>query len=190
MIWDVASMKQIGEPLRGTWDVEFSPNGEILATAGLQKIYFWNTSTWEPIGEPLIGHKDIVFSISFSPDGRFLASSGDDGTVRLWDVYSGQQIGVPIADETASPISLSFSSKTYNGHRGYVRSVDFSPINNSLILASGGNDASIRLWDINIHSWIEKACQRAGRNLNKTEWRLYFPGEEYRITCPHWPSGE
>ena len=61
------------------------------------------------------------------PDGRTLASSSYDGTVRLWEVSSGQMIRV-LAE-----------------HTNWVTYVTFSP--DGRLLASSSTDETIRLWD-------------------------------------------
>jgi WD40 repeat protein len=66
--------------------------------------------------------------VTFSPDGRHLASGSQDQTVRLWDVNTGQCL------------------KTLAGHTNWVSSVAFSP--DGRLLASGSNDQTVRLWDI------------------------------------------
>jgi len=43
---------------------------------------------------------------------------------------------------------------------------------------------------VQLDGLVDVACSIVGRNLTQAEWQQYFPGEEYRITCPQWPAGE
>lgn len=80
----------------------------------------------------LEGHDGPIGRIAWSPDGRMLASPSGDGTVRLWDVESGQCLQI------------------LEDHRGPADVAVFHP--SGKILASGGGtgteDFSIRLWDV------------------------------------------
>jgi WD40 repeat protein len=70
---------------RKLWGVEFSPNGQQLATAGGDgTVRIWNLQGQEL--EKLVGHQGPVRSVSFSPDGQQLASSSDDTMVRIWNL--------------------------------------------------------------------------------------------------------
>ena len=80
----------------------------------------------------LHGNQDWILSVSFSPDGRILASGGIDGSIELWDVANGRL--------------LSTLKGTLEGHDGVVYSVAFSPDGHTL--ASGSSDRTIRLWDL------------------------------------------
>jgi WD40 repeat protein len=76
----------------------------------------------------LSGHSGYLCSVAFRPDGKQLASGGADGTIRFWDVASGE------------------CQRTLDGHAEWVHSVAFSP--DGRFLASGGRDALVKLWDV------------------------------------------
>ena len=134
-LWDVTS-REIKALLIGDKDtgningLAFSPDGSILASSGEwdSRIRLWNVISGKE-KTVLTGHTSWgVMSVSFSPDGRTLASGGNDKTVRLWDTISEEQISV------------------FTGHAGDVLSVSFSPDGSTL--ASASKDKTVRLWDV------------------------------------------
>jgi WD40 repeat protein len=76
----------------------------------------------------LKGHSSSVSSVSFSPDGKTLASGSDDNTIKVWNLATGNQI------------------TTLKGHSSSVNSVSFSP--DGKTLASGSYDNTIKVWDV------------------------------------------
>ena len=76
----------------------------------------------------LSGHQNVILSVSFSPDGKTLASGSDDKTIKLWDLATGKEL------------------QTLSGHQDEIYSVSFSP--DGKTLASGSRDKTIKLWDL------------------------------------------
>ncbi len=74
------------------------------------------------------GHRRLVYSAEFSPDGKQVVSCGGDGTVRVWDAATGQEV------------------RRLKGHASVVQRVVFSP--DGRRLASAGSDGRIQLWDV------------------------------------------
>ena len=89
-----------------------------------------NTIDWLAAGGKSFGHGGRVTSVAFSPDGRLLASSSDDKTIRIWNVTTGQEV------------------LTLTGHKGRVNAVVFSPDGKLLASAGGPFDNTVKLWNV------------------------------------------
>ena len=88
-------------------------------------IKLWNLNTFAETKTPS-GHIYWVRSVSFSQDGKTLASGSWDNTIKLWNLETFAEI------------------KTLSGHGGFVCSVSFSP--DGKTLASGSYDMIVKLW--------------------------------------------
>jgi len=116
-IWDAATGKSLGEPMReenGVWsDASFSPDGtRIITVNGNNTAQVWDAATGKPIGEPML-HKDRVECAEFSPDGSRIVTGtsdepGESGEARIWDASTGKPLGKPIQNN-GGVISASFS---------------------------------------------------------------------------------
>jgi hypothetical protein len=76
----------------------------------------------------LSGHTDGIHALAFFSDGKRLASASHDGTVKLWDVQTGQCL------------------HTFAGHEKAVRAVSVSA--DGKLIASGSDDRTARVWDV------------------------------------------
>jgi WD40 repeat protein/energy-coupling factor transporter ATP-binding protein EcfA2 len=108
---------------------EYSPDGQLLATASQD----WTARIWDANSgrevAVLEGHEGPVRRVSWSPDGRWVVTAGEDHTARIWAFATGEQV------------------QELKGHTGKVYAAVFSLLDHELRIATASADGTIRIWD-------------------------------------------
>jgi len=155
-LWDISSGKEVRSQFESAakhgdlFTVAFSPDGRVTASAikqitrkpgrrgrargGIQEtniIQLRDAVTGMDMGT-LEGHLEAVVSLSFSPDGRYLASASHDHSVKVWDVRERKEV--------------------FNrGYEQRMQAISFSPDGRHLVCA--GKDQLVRLFAVEgVHS--------------------------------------
>ena len=148
-----------------------SPDGTRFATAGpgnTGKVYDLANGGRELL--TLEGHTAVVITLAFSPDGKQIATTSEDKSVKLWDAETGQELrtftrhthftsrvvfspdGTRLAsgsfDRTVKVWDIQTGQEllTLSGHIATVWGIAFSP--DGISIATGSNDNTLRLWDV------------------------------------------
>jgi WD40 repeat protein len=119
--------QETGETLVYVTDVEWSLDSRYLAVSDNNIVYIQDIAV-DTIVYKFEGHDSPVYSVAWSPTGDAIASGDANGTIRVWEPFTGRVIA------------------TLTGHASTVNTLDWNPTGR--MLASGSNDETLCVWDV------------------------------------------
>jgi WD40 repeat protein len=110
LVWNTKTGQMLLKVLArsGCLSMSFSRAGNFFAAADGPIIRLWETNSWTEIRK-FEGHSATVYSLSFHPDGKRLASSSRDGTLRIWDVGTATKILTLSEGDSDTKCTIAFS---------------------------------------------------------------------------------
>ncbi|NDJ16399.1 NB-ARC domain-containing protein [Myxacorys almedinensis] len=180
-----------------------SPNaGYLLASGSFDRtVRLWDVQSGTCL-KILKAHTGWVFSVAFSPEGRWLASSSRDRTVKLWQVESGHcQATIAAHPHQIRAVTFARDGKTLvtgcddhrlrvwnyytgeclrvlKGHQSWISAIAICPA--TQVLASASEDQSVRLWEGHSHR-----CIKTFRGHSNGVWGIALSPDTRQLASGH-----
>jgi class 3 adenylate cyclase/WD40 repeat protein len=158
----------------------FNPDGRSLSF-GDENGHIGNIDLINGRVEPDVyqGATGSVLWLTYTADGHYLLATLGSTSAVIWDTSSRTTVGAPILG-TPSAVDVVISDSTF-----WWATSD-QALHHLVVTVDGG----LRQWNIDFATWPDLACERAGRNLTRAEWKQYMPTDDaYHQTCPQFASG-
>jgi len=132
--------------------VDVSPTGKLVAIADGRGMVQLRTLDLKRIIRTWRAHPTAIYEIHFDRSGRFLLTSGKDGSVRVWDVQTGRNLDVVVPTPAAG-----FTRKSLLTQAGgmAINSAAFSPTSRFVAMGGlGGTNGTMTVWDRVTHKMV------------------------------------
>src|SRR6185369_14275678 len=126
----------------------FSPDGSLLASGAHREVKIWRRPKDAQKFRLMPVARKEVLAVAASPDGKWMATGGDDGRIKIWNVANGKL------------------AKNLTGHQGAIRSLKFSGDN--ALLVSAAADKALRVWGVPAGKPLAQA--RSDSSINAVTW--------------------
>ncbi len=209
-VWEATSAQPEVKLLLGhkgpVTSLAFAPDSQTLASGGEDRTaILWDSATGKPLHLPLVRHGGAVTSVAYSPSGEWLATGSTDRIVRILGLDAERPQARQLRGHHNWVTSLAFRDETtlISGgldhkvlvwdlptrspiarlaqHKDAVSSIAVSPDGNRL--ASASLDGTILIWDVDATSWMERACNVAGRILTQEEKESFLHDADHADIC-------
>jgi WD40 repeat protein len=122
-------------------EARYSPDGKQILSLTWSRARLYDAKTGKPYGIAM-RHDKFIQTAAFSPDGRYLATGGDDRTVRIWLAKNERRAGLDKSRKRFNPAGYGWRGAI--PHNGAITEVAFSP--DSKLLATASLDGTVRVW--------------------------------------------